>query len=132
MHGMQTVFETRRDRLKLLIKKHGSISALNVALGWEPTNARLSQIQNRSIRSDRNTPYEMGDGTAREIENKLEIEEGWMDTPIPWTEGLGPEDPRTKLHEVMENLPTDQWSTAVRLLSALTEPKEKNGTHGGQ
>ena len=78
---MQTVFETRRIGLRMLIDKHGSIADLNVALGWERTFARLSQIQNRSIRSDRGTPYEMGDVTAREIEEKLGLEEGWMDTP---------------------------------------------------
>lgn len=78
---MQTVFETRRIRLRQLIAQYKTIAALNVKLGWEETNARLSQIQNRSIRSDRGTPYEMGDTTAREIEEALRLPTGWMDTP---------------------------------------------------
>ncbi len=130
---MQTVFQTRRARLKILISRHGSISALNLALGWEATNARLSQIQNGSIRSDRKTPYEMGDATAREIEEKLKLPLGWMDTPPDYAEMAGEDDPKAKLHAVMERLAPDQWPTAVRLLDALTQPEEKsNGTHGSK
>ena len=87
---MQTVFETRRARLGMLIHKYGSVAKLNRELGWEETNSRLYQIHNRSIRSDRGTPYEMGDPTAREIESKLGLDVGWMDTP-PTYEELDPD-----------------------------------------
>jgi len=81
--SMQTVFETRRQRLAMLVKEHGTVAKLNRALGWEDTNARLYQIHNRSVRADRGTLYEMGDPTARQIEKKLGLDEGWMDTPPP-------------------------------------------------
>ena len=125
---MQTVFETRRIRLRMLIDKHGSIADLNVALGWERTFARLSQIQNRSIRSDRGTPYEMGDVTAREIEEKLGLEEGWMDTPPTYAELHGEDDPKAKVMLLMEQIPQEDWPKAVRLLGALAEPAPLNGT----
>lgn len=83
---MQTVFETRRVRLGMLVAKYGSVANVNRALGWEETNGRLYQIHNRSVRSDRGTTYEMGDGTAREIEEKLNLDEGWMDTPPTYEE----------------------------------------------
>lgn len=79
--NMQTVFETRRQRLAILVKQHGTVAKLNRAMGWEDTNARLYQIHNRSVRADRGTLYEMGDPTARQIEKKLGLDEGWMDTP---------------------------------------------------
>lgn len=124
---MQTVFETRRARLKELIAKFGSIAALNLALGWDATNPRLSQIQNRSIRSDRGTPYEMGDSTAREIETKLLLEVGWMDTP----EAYAPHDQRiSHVLKVMEAMPEWQREQAVKIVDTLAEPKKANGTQG--
>lgn len=127
---MQTVFETRRVRLHLLVKQYGSVANLNRALGWEVTNARLYQIHNRSVRADRGTPYEMGDPTAREIEATLQLGLGWMDTPPSYADLHGPDDPRTKVMLLMEALPPDQWPTAVRILDALVQPAKANGTNG--
>lgn len=73
MQCMQTAQETRKQRLLLLKKKHGTWAALNKLIGWESTNARLSQIGAGSIRSGRNTPYVMGDDMAREIEAALSL-----------------------------------------------------------
>lgn len=130
--AMQTVFETRRTRLGILVKKHGTVANLNRALDWEETNARLYQIHNRSIRADRGTLYEMGDPTAREIEEKLSLGLGWMDTPPSYAELHGEEDPRTKVLLLMESMPPDQWPTAVRLLDALAQPAQGTGTNGKQ
>lgn len=128
MPGMQTVFETRRARLKELIGKYGSISALNQALGWDATNPRLSQIQNRSIRSDRGTPYEMGDATAREIEEKLALGTGWMDTPQGYA---APTDQRiAHVLKIMESMPDWQLDQAVKIVDTLAQPTRKNGTNG--
>lgn len=128
MRAMQTVFETRRARLGLLIKQHGSIAAVNRALGLDETNARLYQIHNRSVRKDRGTLYEMGDVTAREIEAALSLPTGWMDTPPSYEDLLGPEDPRQKLLLLMDNIPKEQWPTVVRLVDALREhPRAANG-----
>jgi len=121
---MQTVFETRRQRLRLLIEKHGTIAALNTAIGWEPTNARLSQIQNRSIRSDRGTPYEMGDATAREIEKALKLDTGWMDTPPSYAE-LHPDDRITHVMKVMESMSDWQRDQAMKIVDTIAEPPKK-------
>jgi hypothetical protein len=128
--GMQTVFETRRIRLRMLVDQKGSVANLNRALDWEETNARLYQIHNRSVRADRGTPYEMGDTTAREIERRLNLALGWMDTPPTYAELLDERDPRAKAMAVFESLPVDQWDTALRLLDALAQPTQKNGTSG--
>lgn len=128
---MQTAQETRKQRLLLLKKKHGTWAALNKLIGWESTNARLSQIGAGSIRSGRNTPYVMGDDMAREIEHALDLPNGWMDTPLTYSELHGEDDPRTKAMQLMETMPPDQWATAVRLLDALAQPARANGTTGG-
>ena len=72
----------------------------------------------------------MGDPTAREIEEKLNLGLGWMDTPPAYAELHGEEDPRTKVMLLLEAMPPDQWPTAVRLLDALAQPA--TGTDGKQ
>lgn len=125
--GVKTVFETRRTRLRMLIDQYGSIAALNQAIGWETTNARLSQIQNRSIRSDRGTAYEMGDVTARLIEEKLTLHEGWMDTPPDYSE-LYPDNRIAHVMKVMEAMPEWQRDQAMKIVDTIAEPAKKNGT----
>jgi hypothetical protein len=115
---MHTVFETRRARLGMLVAKHGSIANVNRALGWEETNGRLYQIHNRSVRSDRGTAYEMGDATAREIEQKLGLEEGWMDTP-PTYEELDPDPLLTNLMQVARTLREDNRNDELVRLVAI-------------
>ena len=130
--GMQTVFETRRTRLAILVKRFGSVAKVNTAMDWDVTNARLYQIHNRSIRSDRGTPFEMGDSTAREIEKKLSLGLGWMDTPPGYAELHGEEDPRAKVLLLMEATPRDQWATVVRLVDAIAQPIPSTGTNSQQ
>lgn len=86
IHGMQTVSETRRWRLEQLIEKHGSIAALNTALGWVRTDPKLALVRNANKRAGRAKPHQMGDAMAREIEETLELPLGWMDTPPPEVE----------------------------------------------
>ncbi len=125
---MHTSAETRRLRLEMLVKAHGSTAALNTALGWTRTDPKLAQIRNANIRPGRDKPYQMGDAMAREIETKLKLEHGWMDTPPSYAELHGESDPRAKAMQLMEDLPKDQWDTALRLLDALAKPIKKNGT----
>lgn len=125
---MQTVFETRKQRLRLLKKNYKHWGDLNLAIGWERADPRLSQIHSEVLRKDRGTPYVMGDTTARTIEEKLALPEGWMDTPPTYTEMHGEHDPRVLAMEVMESLNPEDWATALRLLSALKKPQAKNGT----
>jgi hypothetical protein len=130
MADMQPVSETRKIRLEMLIKKHSSVAALNELLGWSRTDPKLAQIRNGNMRSGREKPYQMGDAMAREIEEKLSLDLGWMDTPPSYAELHGEEDPRTKVMLLMESLSPDQWATAVRLLDAIAQPA--TGTDGKQ
>lgn len=129
-HGVKTIDETRRARLEMLIKNHGGkLANLNEALGFERTHSQLARIRNRNARTDRPGKfYAMGDEQAREIEQKLGLETGWMDTPPSYAEIHGESDPRAMAMQVFESLPTEEWATALRLLAALAEPG-KNGTH---
>lgn len=117
---MQTVFETRRQRLKQLIEQHGSIASLNVALGWESTNARLSRIQNGSIRSGRGTKYEMGYSTAREVEEALHLPTGWMDTPQD-LDRLA-DATTVKAIDLLDSMSAADRAKALRLLMRLRNP----------
>lgn len=128
---MQIVEETRRQRLNMLIKQHGGVSALVAAIAVPKiTNSALSRIANANKRHERGTTYDMGPDMARSIETALTLETGWMDTPPTYTEIHGEDDPRTKVMALMEALPPDQWATAVRLLDALAQPAPGNGTTG--
>jgi len=130
MWRMQTASETRRVRLEMLIKKHGSIATLNTDLGWTRTDPKLALVRNANKRQDRAKPHQMGDAMAREIEKKLSLDHGWMDTPPSYAELHDGDDPRTKVMQIMERLPPHEWPTAVRLLAALTQPTQANGTEG--
>ena len=127
---MQTVQETRRQRLGILKEKHGRWVDLNAALGWESTNARLSQIHSGTLRSDRGTPYTMGDETAREIETKLGLETGWMDTPPGPTEAYGVSQPLERMAALFAVMEPEMQYKVVRMVAALNE--QADGTNGGK
>ena len=128
---MQTVYETRRERLAKLLEKFGTFAAINEALEWPRTDSRLSRIKNANARTDRDGKvYQMGDAIAREIEQKLGYPEGWMDTPPSYAEIHKAEDPRAMVMALMEAMPASEWSTVVRLVDALAQPthNKANGT----
>ena len=125
---MQTVHETRRQRVGMLKKKYSRWSVINSLLGWDKTNTRLSQIHSGTIRSDRGTPYLMGDETAREIEQKLGLEEGWMDTPPSLSEQFGHSEPLDRMTALMAAMEPEMQYKVVRLVAAMAEPAE--GTNG--
>jgi len=124
---MLLISETRLIRLEMLIKKYGSLSKLNEAAGYSKTDATLSQIRNKAPHTKTGTPRAMGDPVARRLEKNLNLEAGWMDTPPSYDELHGNQDPRTKVMQLMEAMPQDQWATVVRLVDALCQPR--NGTH---
>ncbi len=126
IQAMQTASETRKTRLIMLIKRFGSVAALNEAMAWPRTDPKLTQIRNGHMRAGRDKPYQMGDAMAREIESKLNLEMGWMDTPPTYAELQGDDDPRARVMQIMENIPQDNWATAVRLLDALVPQNAKN------
>lgn len=126
--AMQTVHETRRQRLGMLKEKYKHWSTLNAAIGWEKTNTRLSQIHKGTLRSDRGVPFVLGDDTAREIERKLELPEGWMDTPPTLTEQFGHSEALDRVAALMAAMEPEMQYKVVRLVAAVAEPAE--GTNG--
>jgi hypothetical protein len=128
---MNTVEETRRNRLRMLVKKHESMANLCQMLGYARNEtATLTRILNANIRHDRDgKPYNMGSPMARQIEETLSLGEGWMDTPPTYAE-LDGDDRQAQMLLAMENIPADLWPTAQRLLAALEKPQAKNGTTG--
>lgn len=72
----------------------------------------------------------MGSPMARQIEQKLSLDHGWMDTPPGPLELYGENDPRTKAHQLMDGMSPEQLSMAVRLLGAIAQPIKGNGTDG--
>ena len=77
---MRPVSEIRRENLELLIEEEGTIPALNEKLGRRRNDPSLSFIRAQSVRSSTGKPYLMGDKMARDIESKLHLGRGWMDT----------------------------------------------------
>jgi len=131
IQGVKTIDETRREKLALLLKKYRTFAELNEALGWPRTDSKLSRIKNQNARTDRDgKTFQMGSPMAREIESALSLPTGWMDTPLTYADMHGEDDPRTKVMQLMESMPPDQWATAVRLLDALAQPAQANGTTG--
>ncbi|MDO9235981.1 MAG: hypothetical protein Q7U28_08115 [Aquabacterium sp.] len=123
---MQTISETRVARLAMLVKKYGnSLAQLNEALGLDRTDSTLSQIRTSAPHSKTGKTRGMGDNLARKIEDRLKLEKGWMDTPPTYAELHGEEDPRTKVMQLMESMPPDQWATVVRLVDAVAQPTKK-------
>lgn len=126
---MQTVAETRRQRLAILVQRFGnSLAALNVALGLDRTDATLSQIRTQAPHSKTKKPRAMGDELARKIELALRLETGWMDTPPSYAEMHGQTDARAMAMAVMEAMPEDQWPKVLRMLDIFAQPEPKNGT----
>lgn len=131
--AVKTVYETRRERLEWLIQRHGGkLANLNEALGYERTSPKLSRLRNANARLDRpGKAYFMGDAIAREIEVRLSLQTGTMDTPLTYAE-MHPDDRITHAMKVMESMTPHQLDQAVRVLDTLAEPPTdtlKNGTH---
>lgn len=126
---MQTVHETRKQRLELLIKQHETIAKLNEALGWPRTDSRISRIRNGNARSDRDGKvFQMGDGMAREIEDTLKLGTGWMDTPPSLSEQYGHSEPLDKMAALLAAMEPEMQYKVVRMVAALSQPA--NGTNG--
>ena len=127
---MQTSEEIRRTRLGLLVEKMGVMANLCQRLGYARNDtAKLTRILNANVRHERGgKTYNMGDALAREIEEGMGLERGWMDNPISAAEQAGTGNQRAKIAQLMDSLPEDQLAVALRLLDALAKPAEGNGT----
>lgn len=134
MPGMKTVEETRRERLQMLVDQHGGdkngMENLCEALGYARNNtAGLTRILHANLRLDRDgEPYEMGSKKAREIEHKLNLPTGWMDTPLSRADQFGHSEPLEKMAALMAAMEPEMRYKVVRLVAAMAEPAE--GTNG--
>ncbi len=90
--SLNSVKDIRRENLKVLVERLGSMKELNKVLNR--TDNTLTQILNQSIHSKTKQPKQMGDRIARSIENGLNLEYGWMDADHSDQTNLevGPED----------------------------------------
>lgn len=128
--------ETRRARLQMLVDRHGGdkdgMANLCEALGLARNNtAGLTRILNANVRHERNADvYEMGSKKAREIEQKLHLPVGWMDTPPTMLEQYGPSEPLEKVAALMSVMEPAMQYRVVRLVAVMAEPA--NGTHGAR
>jgi len=122
---MQTVDETRRTRLGILVSELGSQSALAAKIGKTP--AQLNQWLRAAPDSKSGKPRAMRSDIAREIESSTGKPHGWMDTP-PNYEELHPNDRIAHAMRVMECMTPYQLDQAVRVLDTLAQPPLKNGT----
>jgi hypothetical protein len=127
---MNTVEETRRIRLRMLVKKHESMANLCQLLGYARNEtATLTRILNANIRHDRaGKPYNMGSPMARQIEETLFLGTGWMDTPPTYAELAGGDDPRAKVALAMERMPDSEIYQLQRFVDAVAQPA-KDGTN---
>lgn len=130
IHGVQTIAETRRQRLQMLIDEFGSVAELNDRLERPRTDATLTQIKNQSPHHKTGRPRAMGDDIARALETRLGKPEGWMDTPPTYAELHGTPDALSKMSELMSAMEPEMQYQAVRLVGALAEPPKANGTSG--
>jgi hypothetical protein len=76
-----TAYECRREHLLRLIDKHGGLAALNRKLDRAERDATLGQIAHGHADSKTGKPRQMGDKLARQIEDRLGLKRGELDTP---------------------------------------------------
>ncbi|MCI6529603.1 MAG: S24 family peptidase [Mesosutterella sp.] len=75
---MKTASEIRYENLMELLRQFKSVGDLNVAIGRPRADSTLRQIKSGTRFSNGHIRL-MGDAVAREIEDKLRLERGWMD-----------------------------------------------------
>lgn len=114
------IFERRRLRLQELVAKHGSQKALSDAVGIDST-----VISRMLYPEGKKNKRNIGELSARSIEQELNLPLGWMDSfdieNVSNDEGLVALNPRQKiLLELFGELPD---SEADELLEALKEKK---------
>lgn len=77
------VAEFRRRNLLYLLEAYGSMAKLNAALGRNRYDSVLPQIKYQSFNKEKGVYRKMGNSLAREIEDKLHLDRGWMDIDHP-------------------------------------------------
>ena len=127
---MRTVEEIRRANLQVLVDQHSGMANLCEKLGYARNEtATLTRILNANVRHDRGgKPYNMGSPMAREMEEKLQLEVGWMDNvhlqdqepgragPVDWPFSVA----RSRLNA----LTRDDWIRLNATVQAVVETRE--------
>lgn len=120
---VETVEQTRRARLRLLVEQHNGLANLCETLGYSrKETSGLSRILNGNLRHDRDgEPYNMGSPMARGIESKLGKTIGWMDTPLNFFE-IHENTHISNVVRAMETLPDDwQREKVANIVATLLE-----------
>lgn len=104
----------------------------NLGLSRKETSG-LSRIANANVRHDRGgETYVMGSPMARRIESKLNLEPGWMDTPLTFEE-LDPDPRIANLLSIARTLKATNRNDELEHLVEIShtfaqpEPKRQNG-----
>ena len=127
---MRTVEEIRRANLQVLVDQHAGMANLCEKLGYARNEtATLTRILNANVRHDRGgKPYNMGSPMAREMEDKLQLELGWMDNvhnreqepaqsaPVDW--------PFTIARARLDALTREDWIRLNATVQAVVETRE--------
>lgn len=74
---MKTIEEIRWENLCYLIEKHGGVTRFADLVG--SSQSQISQLKNRSPDSKTGKQKKLGSAQAREMEDKLGFDRGWMD-----------------------------------------------------
>lgn len=141
MSPMKTSSEIRHANLLTLIEEAGSIQAVAEKLGKD--HAQISQLKTQAKHSKTGKPRLIGDDIARLIEERFELEIGWMDNLHE--DGQVPPEPQAPASSVkwpfdvaevrMQVLCPDDWNYLNTTIKTLVEARERDrkakrtGTH---
>jgi hypothetical protein len=130
---MKTSSEIRHANLLTLIEEAGSIQAVAERLGKD--HAQISQLKTQAKHSKTGKPRLIGDDIARLIEERFELEIGWMDNPHKVGDQLQPE-PRAPIGSAvwpfdipqarLQVLCLDDWNYLNTTMKTLVETRERD------
>ncbi|RYH41903.1 MAG: hypothetical protein EON54_17935 [Alcaligenaceae bacterium] len=139
MLAMKTSSEIRHANLLKIIESVGSLQL--VADKLEKSHAQISQLKTQAKHSTSGKPRVIGDDIARLIEEKFDLEIGWMDNIHGDAKDAPPATeirswpfsvPALRLHV----LTRDDWNQLNTVMNTLVEVREReasakrNGTIG--
>lgn len=127
---MRTVEEIRRANLQVLVDQQSGMANLCEKLGYARNEtATLTRILNANVRHDRGgKPYNMGSPMAREMEEKLLLEVGWMDNSHDQEGAPAPSTPTDWPFSIargrLDVLTREDWIRLNALIQATVETRE--------
>ncbi|GKS96927.1 hypothetical protein [Acidovorax sp. SUPP2825] len=139
MDAMKTSSEIRHENLLRIIESVGSLQV--VADKLEKSHAQISQLKTQAKHSTSGKPRVIGDDIARLIEEKFNLEVGWMDNiHVQDTDALPVAQISSWPFSVsplrLQVLTRDDWNQLNTVMSTLVEVREReasvkrNGTIG--